>query len=374
MKQSVNCFRIPTLIFMIFMIYSCIQPDYFTRYDNKNLVSHFDFTDWARDQDSTYMDWAEVSAAAAGGTSGLPDESAKIYRLEMKNLVPGGDFGSAATIADAGWTVTGGSLSLATSTVLGSRALAFTIDSSGEYAEFKLDSTAVNNSSYLFRFDLTSTNTGSLAFQTKTDISSPEYKPSIKTANHIYRVPEDFEADEIPSTEFSVYDNSTDSFRIIYSGGNTTGYVDNFRIVKTDQTHYSRLSLPYTDENRVDDLALIGGTYRFSIYVKADPQAGSGNHYAADAVTLLMESFDDQNPSSVSTPPTSFSSSDYSGFSEWTKLSVDMETQITIPEDGTSTVLRLSVCPGDARSTASLDACSILLSNPSLCYSADGTF
>lgn len=372
MKRSLYFLNIAILSLLILLISSCIEPDYFTMYLDKNLIEHTDLTGWATDQNTTYMNWEGISVAGAGGTTGLPDTTALIYRIEMNNLVPDGDFETSADIATAGWTTTGLLSFEDPHPVFGSRALkfAFTTGQSAQYLLNKITDGAVNNSSYLFRFDLTSPGTGALAFGINT--LTKTFKPNITSTNHIYNIPDDFLSNEIPSSEFTVYDKSSDYF-IIDLNANPIGSIDNFRIVKTDQNHYSRLSVPYTDTGRVDELELINGTYRFSIYVKADPQAGSANHYAAKDVTMMIESFDSINPSSK-TEIATFSYTDYSSFSEWTKLTVDLGTQITEPEDETTTVIRLSVCPGNAASTSNLDACSILVSNPGLYYSTDGAF
>ncbi|GAH76516.1 unnamed protein product, partial [marine sediment metagenome] len=61
------------------------------------------------------------------------------------------------------------------------------------------------------------------------------------------------------------------------------GYIDNFRLIKTDISHKIRLFLSRSGDTLEP---LISGSYRFSVYVKVDPSAGTINRFSAGRVTL----------------------------------------------------------------------------------------
>lgn len=81
----------------------------FARYAGVNLISSngFDSGSWAVDQGATYMSFQSVAASLTGDNSQLPSGTSNaIYRLEIKNLVPDGDFESDTVgAAPATWTL-----------------------------------------------------------------------------------------------------------------------------------------------------------------------------------------------------------------------------------------------------------------------------
>jgi len=364
------------------VIASCINPDYFTVYSGKNLVAHKLLSDWSTNQSTVYMNYAPVSAAVAG-TTGLPDSSALIYRLENKNLMPNGDFEATAIDAvPAGWTAPMGGTHQVKNTVhhLSGKALLFN-QAATEYLSFNLNSlsdTALINCSYVFRFRLEGNSSQAFDFEiedTSTSGNIIKYYPNITAIGQGYSVPDDF--NEVPLTDFLIHSGDSEVFRINFktSGTPQIGYIDDLRIIKSDQAQHLIAELPYADPGRVDSLQLISGTYRFSIYVKADPEtASTNNSFNSNAVTLKIEAIDPDG-SGGSSKYQSFSAADNSSFSDWTKIYIDTPLQINIPADTSSTVIRLSVSPCDTSGgSMSIDAGSILISNPQLLFSESGTF
>ncbi len=362
---------------------SCINPDYFTAYTDKNLAAHKLLSSWSTGLSTTYMNYEAVSSATAG-TTGLPDQTALIYRLETLNLFPDGDFeATAAGSIPSGWSETGGTHEVRDSGHnLSGKALYFS-EVANEYLTFSLNNLsdgAAANSSYVFRYNLEGAATGPYYFEiedTSAGGTKSQYKPNIPVKNKGYEVPVDF--NEVPLTSFLIHSSDSEVFRINFAeadkGQPQIGYIDDFRVVRSDQNHTLTTSLPYEDSGRVDGLTLISGTYRFSVYVKADPAvATTNNSFDSGAVTLKLEALDPDG-SGGSIYYQSFSAEDYSSFADWTLLYVDAELQINIPEDTTDAVIRLAVSPCDCTGGAmTVDSGSILISNPGLEFSASGTF
>jgi hypothetical protein len=327
----------------------------------------------------------ETVTPAFAGTSGLPDETAAIYRLENKNLMPDGDFEASTAGAapnPAYWAPTGtGTHEIRNSGhPLNNNAMFFQ-ETTTDYMTFDLDNlidTALIYSSYVIRFSLSGDSTGDYQFRIDdagvgTDFI--QYIPSIAVSSQAYNFPEDF--DTVPQTEFSI-NSDTQVFRINSElPGNLfsqTGYIDDVRVVKSDQMQHLQRLLPYTDTGRVDSLELISGWYRFSIWVKADPGAGSNNRFSSDAATLTISALDNDGIGG-SSKSLCFSASDYSSFTNWTKIYIDTELQIDAPASSDDNVIQLFICPccsiGGARGA---DTGSILISSPSLEYSPTASF
>lgn len=368
-----------TVLFITAALGSCIDADYFTAYTDKNLASHVLLSEWNTSRTATYMKY-EVVASTTAGTTGLPDKTADIYRLENINLMPNGDFeDTAVNTTPSGWTETGtaGAHQVKDSGHhLDGKALYFS-DAESDYLSFALTNmsdTLENGSSYVFRFKLEGTATGAYYFSIKhfAGIGIEEvYQPTVGIKDTAYTVPFDL---DLETTEFIIDSSKSEVFNI-NSSFTQTGYIDDLRIIRSDKELALIVSLPYEDVDRIDELALLSGTYRFSVYVKADPATSTTNNsFDSTAVSLKLEALY-ESESSESSGWVSFSASDYSSFADWTQIWVDTELQINIPYTTTDNVIRLSISPTDCSGAGTtVDAGSILISNPGLEYSSDGTF
>ena len=380
--------KLTVLLLIATLLYSsCMLFDYFSRYDDKNLVEHMDLSTWTTTVSSSalpkYMTYEQVTAAAAG-TSGLPDESALIYRLENDNLVPDGDFESGTTgaLPRAGWTASGGTCAIENGTHnLTGNALSYDLLNT-EWVDYDLDQLsdgAVPGSIYTFRYSLQCTS-GTYYFEIENNIlasNQAQYSPFVPASgvNQLLRVPDDF--NEHDTTEFLIDTTGSKNFRINLNtdGQVQAGYIDDFRIIKTDRDQKLVIDIPYEDADRVDGLELISGTYRFSIWVKADPEAAARNNsFASNAVSLQIESIS-EDVSAYNSGPTAFQAADYSSFSSWTEIYIDYALQIDSPEDTSTAVIRLSVSPTDTTGgPITADSGAVLISTPSLMFSSNGTF
>ncbi len=372
---------IVTLFSFMALLTGC-SYDYFTRYDSKDLIQHLSLADWTLSVSTTYMDYSTVTAAVAG-TSGLPDAAAAIYRIENLNLVPDGDF--EATTPDtnsfpAGWDNSNADAGdgVESGSPIDGQALRFD-EGIGEYLTYDVNTIsdgAITDSNYLLRFDLSGDNTGNYYFRIEDTSGSGNvttYSANLLQKDTVFSFPSDFSS--ISLTEFLIHTADSEIFQINLSDVTLqAGYIDNFRIVKSDQDQNISIEIPYYDESRVDSLDLISGWYRFSVRVKADPNAGVSNTFAADAVSLSISSLDDEGLASRANS-LAFSASDYSSFSEWTEIYIDAELQITVPYWEDTAVIKLQISPGDITAGASgIDSGSILVSTPELYYSPDSEF
>ena len=151
--------------------------------------------------------------------------------------------------------------------------------------------------------------------------------------------------------------------------------VDNVRIVRSDLELHLRTRLQYIEADRPRQLALVSGTYRFSVYVRRDLSAtNSGsttpivpNRYMATNLTL-----------GIHTATQSYAASEASGatdtWEEWTKVSLETFVQIDEPAQSDTEVLSLSICATDITGGAiTVDAGSILVAAPSLEFLPTGS-
>ncbi len=355
-------------------IYSCIDFDYFSKYKDKNLISHTALSDWSPSQSNTYMIYEPVTAADAGGTAGLPDASALIYRLENLNLFPNGDFeASTAGSIPAGWSGNGGTVTVQENPAppaaplhpLNGKAMYFDLGT-GRHITFSLLSLldgAPIDDSYVIRYNISSTKIGNINFTIENGADTRTIDPLISAIDTAYKVPEDF--DKISPIEFTI-DGGSDSFSI----KNSKGYIDDIRVVKLKQIQEIYIEVPFNDTNRVDSLELMSGWYRFSIYVKADPSGGTANRFKAETVTLFAETL---NTNIGNSSLLCFAADEYSSFNNWTKIYIDINIQIEKPSVQTENVIKLSIRPYCTKGGAiTADSGSILVSNPSLEFSAEG--
>ena len=144
-------------------------------------------------------------------------------------------------------------------------------------------------------------------------------------------------------------------------------YIDNFRIVRTDIP--PRLSLSPNIEDTLHPL--LSGSYRFSVWVKTDPEAGRNNRYHAAAITLRITG---GGGTAGWIEKTVIYSAIETDWSDWTRLTVDTDN-IQIPVSSTEPAMTVSVAPTDYTSQgvlSNIDAGSILVTGPHLELFPDG--
>ncbi len=395
------------LVTILLSLFACNNGDLFPEYENTNLLSaesrELSPTQWITDQTSTYMTYEEVSGTGYEPPDGHSD--ATVYRLEIKNLVPNGDFetSTAGTVPN-GWSVVnngGGAdtLEIIDAGNLGSgvsqglindKTMHFAVDNAADMVIYDLrDPTygvtdgLIGGASYLIRYDYRTS--GQLFFEYNDTVSSLYFwsfyggpngdRPSSLTnliefpPSHLYGEFPDIAVGS--ATDYNYIFGSLNSAQ----SGPQEGYIDNVRLIGTDITYKLKLNLSVNDTVQ----PLISGTYRFSIYIKRDPSAGTGNRFQTNRVTIGIKgggvggeenTFDE---SLYSNFKTYYEGEDGADWSKWTEIKVDCFVQIPENISNSTKILELTVCPTDDQYGAlNMDAGSILISSPSLIMAPNG--
>lgn len=353
------------------MFLSCEQdPTILTEYEGVNLIANkgFDDPDWTPDQDwpqpavPIYMTYEEVSSVT------LPDgvTGAAVFRLEIKNLVDDGEFednpvGTEIELAPLSpWSTTGTAVADVSGVdVEGGNSLFFNIPGNTDIMEYGLSALAdgyPDNSNYILRFQFLPTERKGYWFYFPLySIATPEINLRIAEVNDIPLIVKNFPDDfEISTSEFtSIAD--TDQFSI--TGTVQSGYIDHFRIVRTDIPLRLRIILAWADGNNPEGLPLVSGWYKFSFWARSDPDAlTTSNRFASGNVSIGIEN-------ALSAFPETGSPLSMNG---WERINKVTFVQIDEPADPSERVLELSLSPTDVKYANSRDAGSILITAPSL--------
>ena len=308
------------LCVLLLLLASCTDPVDWSDYSGVNLIAerNFDAVDAASNEPLWYFadgltgnagtaadpDFVTFEEVDSGVYGTLPaGATGPVYRYEIVNLLANGDFEStAAPAAPAGWVSSGltAAATDATEPITGNNSLSLDF-------ELPTNRYSIDLSTYLaggfpadvlfafhidfrmpvstFGMDLDNTTTGSVQGQWQINRGDPISEAVV------YRYPG---AGLLLPASF----NRTNSFmldpdyptRTFFSFGGLTlisqerteGLFDSFRIVRADQGHYLRLSVPFTDNLDPTRPELKGGgTYTITVWAKPDPTAGTGNRIAA---------------------------------------------------------------------------------------------
>ncbi len=384
---------------ILFSLFACNNGNLFPEYENTNLLSTTEKSlssdQWQADQSSAYMNYEAVSGTGYEPPEGHSD--ATVYRLEIKNLIPNGDF-ETSTVGSApnGWSATNGGGAADTLEVIDSgniindKTMHFKVDNAADLIIYHLrDSNygvsdgLLEGASYLIRYDYRTG--GQLFFEYNDTISSLYFwsfyggpngeKPS--SLSNIIEFPPAHLYGDFPDIAVG----SASDYNYVFGSLNSSnsgpqeGYIDNVRLVRTDITYKLRLRLSTNDTVH----PLVSGTYRFSLYIKNDPSAGTDNRFQTDRITIGIQgggiggeeqTFDD---SSYSKFETYYNGENGSDWSNWTEIHVDCFVQIPENISNSDKILELTVCPtDDQQGPLNLDVGSILISSPSLTMSPEG--
>ncbi|MFP4364780.1 MAG: hypothetical protein ACLFR1_13040 [Spirochaetia bacterium] len=383
-----------TTVISILLFFSCDPMDYFGGYRGTNLIasSGFGSGNWIRAiEDDNYFRFEDASADA-GDTSALPD-GAIVYRLEIPNLFPNGDFESTADGAlPAQWARSDVSNPDTAQVIadpeypINGNVFYMDINNPDSRVEAALHSVLTDSLSaeglYTFRFDYR-TQLKMACSYTAHDLghqyreiylpfggpagASPntgeEYTPNVFP-------PQTMLAEQEVSLEVPVATNTDYWFSFgLFGGTDDSGeaqdtYIDNFQVFRTDLDYWLELHL--TTDNLSEE-PVISGNYRFRVYVKDDPTSGTNNRFTANEVTLSI--FGNGGASGTKTIREVFNREE--SWSDWTEIVVDLpKAQLT--ESDTETVLLLRIAPGDQENTLNMRPGSILIADPSLELFPDG--
>lgn len=295
---------------------------------------------------------------SAGATAG--HNGSEAFRLRTKNLFPNGDFEAGSL---TGWQLSGGSGSFSLTTnpgeIIQGTSLKYNISASTAYIHYPLSNLAdgfLVGTPYTFRFDVKYINANTLSFDTNSDPSTDAsyfFKlQQPRETKPYYRYPIDFP--DSPLLQFVSRTGGQDlSFYLNTAlpdkGDPQQGIIDNIRFLRSDLQYKIRLVLPQTDPTNPNRLSLPSGSYRFSFYVKQDPEAGTNNVFPASRISFgIGNAYKTVDASSIG--------------SDWTKVEGTFNNLQIDP----GSTMELWISATDSTDDFYRDCGSILISSPSL--------
>lgn len=375
---------------------SCsLNTDYFSDYNNVNLLSNWDFTsstagtpNWALTSDTIttdstynpnptdYMNWTDLGA----GTG--PTTNSHAYRLEIKNLIPNGDFSAPLSSWSISGTGTATEVSSAvaqnnTSVTLGVPALNWKSSLSTDTLSLNLNS-ALGNSSIssqpLWRsgqynlqmtfIDLFTSTPCQLNFVPTTGITTTWTYPNSGLSNTNYPI-QHLNALNSPGASVSnlvSYSGANDA--LVFTTTNNTQNIlfSGLQLVRSDLPLSVSTSLPSLTSGT---LQLIPGTYQFIVWVKDDSTAGTANRFAATGLTIKITAA--TQPGNNGTFEAFFPDT---GWSSWTQLTLPLGTVDFVDYDSQHTgspALTIALSPTNTyNDSPSLAAGSLWVASPTL--------
>ena len=350
--------------------------DYIENYKFHSIVSGFD-GNWAFDDDIVapngyhYIGFNSNESGAdviptGISTAGLPgNATGDISRLEIFNLVNDGGFEN-PTGWNVGWSAGGGATISRDIATYNSAAIppnhsldySFTggVDNSISFNMGSAKDTFLFSKRYIIRFNF---------FKELSDKRTPfrfnttSWWPNSGIGwDYGYTKFPDAYAD---GSEVTANSPGNNQFYILYDYDNIKGYIDDFRVVRSDIDYYLKLTVPYSGEGRPN---LFSGTYRFTVWFKEEDPGDvspSENRFPSSRVSLGIG----RTPGTATV--NGFDAPSQLTPGAWRRLSVERFFQIT---PGDSLVLLIS--PTDKTSGSnSIDIGSVLIAFPELFYISD---
>jgi hypothetical protein len=341
---------------------------------------------WTTDAAPVYMDFSleALEAPPAGAPVG-----AAVYRLEIKNLMPNGDFEATVPPAvPAGWGSVGGavldSLEDPTAGYIDGVTMHLACADGTEAIDFDIRAAAADgflqDNTYLAQFDYrTNKNRVVFEYNNLPNLPLPEgfYTWSANgdvgnTFDGRYEFPP---VDIVPTVtvgspipdEHHYYFNSL----LTSVAHRIEVYVDNFRVIRTNQSYFVRMPIADLETTPPE---LVAGTYRFSIWLKRDPYVTPDplylNRFPSSAVELwLRRTYQTiAGETSTLTAQKAFRDGDDIDLSDgqWHKVHVDLPGHEWQTE-GATVSMEVGISPTDETLGAgSMDSGSILIAAPSL--------
>lgn len=370
------------------MLAGCPQgPGPYENYVGVNLIADqgvFGFSvlpsKWTPDAAATYLNFQLYSAVdvPAGAPAG-----AEAWRLEIKNLVPDGDFESSAVgFPPNGWVaINGATLTTITNPTAGfidGQTMYLKCLDGTEMVDFDVRTAAADgfpqNNTYLVRFDYR-TNKDRIVFEYNnlpvlplpegawTWIADGDTGPTFVGR---YQFPP---VDIVPTVTVGAAAQQHYVFNSLLTTAahKIEAYVDNFRLIRTNQSYFVRM--PIADGEAA--LSLVAGTYRFSVWVKLDPGTPVVlNRFSSRAVQISLKRTYQTIAGEISTltavkvfhDGVAFDLSD----GQWHQVWVDLPGHEWQTE-GATVSMEVGISPTDETLGAgSLDCGSVLIAVPSL--------
>lgn len=368
------------LLIIIIVLSSCpFLEDKFEPYRGTNLIAGADYStavpDGAAD---VYLSFAPAAETYNGSQA---------YVLTYNNLFPDGMFESGIT----NWTGTNTTPAYQTSDPNlingGTMVVDIAVNNALVQADLHTLTDSLENGTYNVKFLYRADST--IRCQVNADPSYSSWSsgggdggsidsPSFDNLNS-FPPPDEF-LEGAGSTVFAITNAAgTNQFNFGLDKGSNSqiadtfkAYIDDFRIVRTDQYYFLQYDIAGTHSAA---LPLVSGMYRFSLYIKNNPAAGSNNVFDSNSITMQLTAINkDLAPATART----VFHEKAGGWDSWTKVYVDMTVELSeeYPPEGSASpapLFQLSVSPVDfVNGGEAVTAGSLLVSSPSFELFPDG--
>lgn len=417
----------PALASFLLLSACTLDTDYFKDYRGVNLLGNYGLeavdgsgkAKWNLALGSTtpFMTWQRIGDAANSAADNARDSAAgtpsvngadPVYRLEIRNLIPNGDFEDSAASPEGGTSLSGswtldahngsglaGSLSLTYSSTTpvtpgSNRAMVWAATQPGDQLRLPLSTLipAVSPSAwtvgkYRVRFEAINKSTGTeigvkllgdTAGNSTGDIAKNKETWSIKTLNDDSTVNN---TDSFPLSEnFALVDASdVAAVRILAIGalsanqGTQAAILDNIRLLPDDLQNLAVKAQLGSLLSGVKPLlpGQKAGMYVFTIDVKDDPTAGTLNRFHPTVITFRLQASVKSGQRDLKTKFVRPSG----GWSGWTTLTYSFGFDFVNSDsdlDASVGALTISLSPTVNFEGGEVDVGSILLSRPTLTY------
>jgi hypothetical protein len=389
-----------------------LNTDYFSDYRGKNLLSNTGFSSgkWALVSDSTssdagynptpsnFMNWVAASSDTNLTSAYRSDSNGgSAYRLEILNLIPDGDFetetSSATSFTTPASTFWATHMSSSNTLVFSSsgtdsngvplsinhNTMNFGSAGTNDYVTLDVGSAVgaatwvspnpwtYTAAQYQFHMDFYNASeaetTLTMALTQGSSTTSWDQSNLTQHGTTLYSV-----------SEFIPIGNTTTSIAIGSTSFQDTAYIDNVRLVNASIDPSVKLSYSSLSSGTLQLLpGTKSGAYVFSLYVRDDPTADqtstaathASNRFYASGLTVTVTAA----VKSGSGTYTAFVARPSGGWTSWTKLSFNMGFDFVDNDSqlNGSPALTIRLSPTDT-TTASRDAGSLLIAEPSLTY------
>lgn len=371
--------RLPVCALAVVLAGCTLDTDYFSEYRGTNLLGNwgFDTGNWDLEVGTEFMTWEPTGEAHDGHPA---------YRLEIKNLIPNGDFEDESVTPDSGpsttvptnWSRLGGAVTFAAthdSVSLTGRSMRWEAPGG---SSLLLDLGAAigaawqPSNSYRVRFDfaelgatglvninLVETFPESLGQETLAEVGGRWAQTSLQKAV-VYGFSKKFDQPETLENRFLVWG-------ALKGSEATDMMVDNVRVFLDTGNRSVATSLPSLDSGTLTLLpGEKPGMYRFTLWVKDD--ATANNRFQATKVSISVVA---AVKSGSGTPSPVVFERPSGGWSTWTALTMDFGFDFVSDDDDLEgqPALAINITPmGLGTDAEAADVGSILVAHPTLTF------
>jgi len=416
--------------FALLFLASCdLNTEYFAEYRGVNLLGNYDFSaeysagkpKWNLTTSTDFMTWERIGAStnpasdlardlAAGTPTTGPDGKSPVYRLEIKNLIPNGDFEDASVTPEGShtlpsfWSPSYYNASIAPATTspyainygaspspttkagsINGRSLGWRAGQPGDQLRINLYAAATSLSptawsATAYRFHMNFINVAgksdlAIFLYTAAGAKGTNSTLADDAFDWTYRIPiVDKESDSTSIFHVSkrfLTDTVGTEGRILVLGPNTVSgqyaaVADNFRLLPDTETLGAQAVFPSLSSG--SNTLLPGsrsGMYTFSFQLRDDPTAGTLNRFIPEVLSIKLTARVKSGTPTYQATITRPSE----GWSTWTKQTFAMGFDFVNSDAalGTEPALSITISPTYS-ATGAADVGSVLVSQPVLTF------